>query len=160
MGLPWKAGHLSSQDFALQPDGTLRYPADQKLILHEHRREADGSLRIVYGASLRSCRPFPVREHCQWQGSATKKARRVSVLLHPLAVGLAPLLWHDWSRRRHRQACLHLLRSQRVDVQMKHSVSASPELAPVPLSRAQRARARLSWQARLLATDALQTQIR
>src|SRR5262249_57696689 len=62
VGLPWKAGRFSGQDFALQPDGTLRCPADQKLIPHEQRREADGSLRVVYGASIRSCRPCPLRQ--------------------------------------------------------------------------------------------------
>ncbi|HJT55369.1 MAG TPA: hypothetical protein VJ761_02650, partial [Ktedonobacteraceae bacterium] len=75
VGLPWKTGRFSGQDFTLQPDGTLRCPADQKLIPHEHRREADGSLRVVYGASLRSCRPCPLREQCQWNGSATAKPR-------------------------------------------------------------------------------------
>jgi hypothetical protein len=59
VSLPWKTGRFSGQDFALQPDGTLRCPADQKLIAHEQRREADGSLRVVYGASIRSCRPCP-----------------------------------------------------------------------------------------------------
>ena len=91
VGLPWKAGRFSSQDFTLQPDGTLRCPANQKLIPHEQRRENDGSLRVVYGASIRSCRPCPLREQCQWQGCATKKPRQVSVLLHPLQVGSAPL---------------------------------------------------------------------
>ena len=67
---------------ARQLDGTLRCPAGQKLIPHEHRRETDGSLRVVYAASIRSCRPCPLREQCQWQGS---------VLLHPLVVGDAPL---------------------------------------------------------------------
>ncbi|OLB63494.1 MAG: hypothetical protein AUH94_03475 [Ktedonobacter sp. 13_2_20CM_2_54_8] len=88
---PWKAGRFSGQDFALQPDGTLRCPAHQALVAHEQRREADGSLRVVYAASIRSCRPCPLRHHCQWEGSATKKPRQVSVLLHPLPVGPAPL---------------------------------------------------------------------
>jgi hypothetical protein len=91
VGLSWKAGRFSGQDFALQPDGTLRCPADQKLLAHEQRREADGSLRVVYGASIRSCRPCPLRQQCQWNGSATVKPRQVSVLLHPLRVGSAPL---------------------------------------------------------------------
>ena len=112
VGLPWKAGRFSGQDFALQPDGTLRCPADQKLVAHEQRREADGSLRVVYGASIRRCRPCPLRERCQWQGKTTKKPRQVSVLLHPLAVGNAPLLWCDWSRRVHRHACIQFLREK------------------------------------------------
>jgi hypothetical protein len=60
-----RAGRFSGQDFALQADGTLRCQASQKLIPHEQRREADGSLRIVYGGSHRSCRPCPLRE--QWR---------------------------------------------------------------------------------------------
>ncbi len=144
VGLPWKAGRFSGQDFALQPDGTLRCPADQKLIPHEQRREVDGSLRVVYGASIRSCRPCPLREQCQWQGHATAKPRQVSVLLHPLAVGSAPLLWRDWSRRLHRRACLHL-HSQRLEVQIEPTLPTARAVTPVPLSRAQRAHSRLSW---------------
>src|SRR6266581_5145090 len=87
VALPWKAGRFSGQDFALQPDGTLRCPAGQSLAANERRREADGSLRVVYAASIRSCRPCPLREQCQWNGSATAKPRQVSVLLHPLVVG-------------------------------------------------------------------------
>src|SRR5260221_3185448 len=91
VGLSWKADRISGQDFVLQPDGTLRCQASQKLIPHEQRREADGSLRVVYGASIRSCRPCPRRVPRQWQGSATQKPRQVSVLLHPLPARSAPL---------------------------------------------------------------------
>lgn len=35
VGLPWKAGRFSGQDFVLQTDGTLRCPANQKLTPHE-----------------------------------------------------------------------------------------------------------------------------
>jgi hypothetical protein len=146
--LPWKAGRFSGRDFVPQPDGTLRCPAGQSLRVHERRREADGSLRVVYAASIRSCRPCPLREQCQWQGSATRKPRQVSMLLHPLAVGSAPLLWRDWSRREGRRACLHL-HSQRLEVQMEPALPATPVVAPLPLSRAQRAHYRLCWQERL-----------
>jgi hypothetical protein len=147
VGLPWKAGRFSGQAFALQPDGTLRCPADQKLIPHEQRREANGGLRVVYGASIGSCRPCPLREQCQWQGSATKKPRQVSVLLHPLVVGEAPLLWYDWSRRYHRRACMHLVRHQRVEVQLEPP--GKPPLASSPmLSRPKRAHYRLDWHER------------
>ena len=74
-----RAGRFSGRDFALQPDGTLRCPAKQSLVVHERRREADGSLRVVYAASIRSCRPCPLRQQCQWNGSATTKPRQVSV---------------------------------------------------------------------------------
>jgi len=147
----WKAGRFSGSDFPLQPDGTLRCPAGQPLHPHEQRREADGSLRVVYAASIRSCRPCPLREQCQWNGPATKKPRQVSVLLHPVAIGSAPLQWHDWSRRIHRRACIQLLRHQCVEVPMESggSASATPVVSPSPLSRAERAHTRLSWQERL-----------
>jgi hypothetical protein len=147
--LSWKAGRFSGRDFAPQPDGTLRCPAGQSLRVHERRREADGSLRVVYAASIRSCRPCPLREQCQWQGSATKKPRQVSLLLHPLAVGSAPLRWCDWNRRFHRRACMQLLRGQRLEVQMEPPLPANPDVSPSPLSRAQRAHYRLSWHERL-----------
>jgi len=149
VGLPWKAGRFSGQDFALQPDGTLRCPAHQSLVANERRREADGSLRVVYAASIRSCRPCPLREQCQWQGSATAKPRQVSVLLHPLIGGSEPILWRDWSRRTHRRACMQLLRHQRVEVQVEPGITATPEVLPLPLSRASRAHYRLSWAERL-----------
>jgi hypothetical protein len=149
VGLPWKAGRFSRQDFALQPDGTLRCPASQKLLPHEQRREADGSLRVVYGASIRSCRPCPLREQCQWNGKATAKPRQVSVLLHPLQVGSTPLLWRDWSRREHRRACIQLVRHQRMEVSLSPPALASPPSGEVILSRAQRAHSRLCWQERL-----------
>ncbi len=149
VGLSWKAGRFSGQDFALQPDGTLRCPANQSLVAHERRREADGSLRVVYAASIRSCRPCPLREQCQWNGSATAKPRQVSVLLHPLVVGSEPVLWKDWSRRQHRRVCMQLLRHQRVEVRVEEGLSAAPTLPPAPLSRAQRAHYRLTFQERL-----------
>jgi hypothetical protein len=144
VGLSWKAGRFSGQDFALQPDGTLRCQASQKLVAHEQRREADGSLRVVYGASIRSCRPCSLREQCQWNGNATAKPRQVSMLLHPLVVGSAPLLWRDWNRRLHRRACLHL-HSQRLEIQIEPTPPATLAATSVPLTRSQRAHYRLSW---------------
>jgi hypothetical protein len=149
VALSWKAGRFSGQDFPLQPDGTLRCPAGQALVANERRREADGSLRIVYAASIRSCRPCPLREQCQWNGNATAKPRQVSVLLHPLGVGSAPLLWRDWNRRHHRQACMQLLRQQHIEVQVEQGLPLIPTLSPAPLSRAQRAHYRLTFQERL-----------
>jgi hypothetical protein len=145
----FKAGRFSGQDFPLQPDGTLRCPAQQSLVVHERRKEADGSLRVVYAASLRSGRPCPLREQCQWQGSATAKPRQVSVLLHPVVVGSEPILWRDWSRRFHRRVCIQLVRHQYLKGEVEPPTSASLAVKPVPLSRAQRAHYRLSWAERL-----------
>lgn len=144
----WKTGHFTRADFPLQPDGTLRCPAGQSLHAHERRREADGSLRVVYAASIRSCRPCLLREQCQWQGSATAKPRQVSVLLHTLVVGNGPLFWQDWSRRQHRRACIQFLRHQHIEVTFPPA-AADPLPADVILSRAQRAHSRLSWETRL-----------
>jgi hypothetical protein len=144
----WKAGRFTGAGFPLQPDGTLRCPAGQSLRAQEHRREGDGSLRVVYAASIRSCRSCPLREQCQWNGSATQKPRHVSMLLHPLAVGSAPLLWHDWSRREHRRACMQFVRHQRTEVSLPPPAAVSPGTANVILSRAQRAHSRLSWHER------------
>ena len=152
VGSAWKAGCFSGGDFTIQVDGTLHCPADQELHVQEKRRETDGSLRVVYAASIRSCRPCPLREQCQWNGHATAKPRQVSVLMHPLVVGPAPLLWQDWSGREHRRACLQLVRHQRVDVSMPPlplSSAAAAPTAEVTLSRAQRAHIPLSWDVRL-----------
>ena len=148
---PRKTGRFTGTDFPLQPDGTLRCPPGNVLVPHERRRERDGSLRVVYSASIRDCRPCPLRGQCQWQGSATKKPRQVGVLLHPVAIASAPLYWRDWSRRGHRRACIHLLLHQRVEVQTEPggSASATPVVLHAPLSRPQRAHTRLSWQERL-----------
>ncbi len=145
---PWKVGRFSGQDFVFQPDGTLRCPAHQSLAAHERRKEADGSLRVVYAASIRSCRPCPLRDQCQWNGGATAKPRQVSVLLHPAVVGSAPVLWRDWSRRVHRYACIQLLRHQRVEVEVE-SGDATLAVTPAPLSRAERAHYRFTWAERL-----------
>jgi hypothetical protein len=148
-GQPWKHGRFAGRDFALQSNGTLRCPAGQTLSPTEQRREADGTLRVLYAAKIRDCRPCRLRHQCQWQGTATKKSRRVSVLLHPLAVASAPLLWRDWSRRTQRHACLDLVRGQRVEIQVAPDRSASQDGSPVFLSREQRAHWHLSWAERL-----------
>ncbi|WP_201381206.1 hypothetical protein [Ktedonobacter sp. SOSP1-52] len=72
---------------------------------------------MVYGASIHDCRPCSLREQCQCNGSTTTKPRQMSLLLHPLPVGSAPLLWRDWSRRNLRRTCLRLHR-QHLDIQM------------------------------------------
>jgi len=144
----WKAGRFTGADFPLQPDGTLRCPASNVLVARERRRESDGSLRVVYSASIRDCRPCPLREQCQWNGSTTAKPRQVSILLHPLSVGSAALLWRDWHRRHQRHACLRLHR-QHLEVQMEPTLKRTSASSAPTISRAQRAHSRLSWAERL-----------
>lgn len=81
--------------------------------------------------------------------SATAKPRQVSVLLHPLVVGPAPLLWRDWSRREHRRACMQLVRDQQIEVRQAQSPPSQSSPGPPILSRAQRAHVRLSWTERV-----------
>ncbi len=146
---PRKAGRFSGKDFAFQPDGTLKCPAGKILHPTEQRTEHDGSLRLLYAARIGDCRACPLREQCQWHGRETTKPRRVSLLLHPLPLDSAPLLWQDWSRRAHRRACMHLLRRQRVDVTLEPALPSHPKASPPILSRAQRAHYRLSFAERL-----------
>ncbi len=157
VALSFKQGRFSGRDFALQSDGTLRCPDGQALRATEERREADGSLRLVYAARLSHCRGCLLREQCQWHGGNTQKPRRVSVLLHPLQIGSAPLLWKDWSRRQHRRACMQLLRHQRVDVQLGPPAQSDPATSASLLSRAQRAHYRLSWEERLACNASVST---
>ncbi len=149
VALPWKRGRFSGEDFAREPDGTLRCPAGASLFVQERRRERAGILRLVYAARIGQCRPCPLREQCQWHDSATTKPRRVSVLLHPTSVGAAPLLWRDWSRRQHRRAAMQLVRRQRVDVQLEPAGQTLRVVSPPIFSRAQRAHYRLSHAERL-----------
>jgi hypothetical protein len=144
----WKAGRFTGADFLLQTDGTLRCPAGKVLVPHERRREHDGSLRVVYSASIRDCRPCPLRERCQWNGGATTKPRQVSVLLHPLVVGSAPLLWRDWNRRHQRLACIRLHR-QYLEILREPILPRTGVASPPTISRAKRAHYRLSWDERL-----------
>ena len=68
--------------FTPHPDGTLRCPASHPLFVQEHRREQNGSLRVLYAARIGHCRPCLLRERCQEAGS-TKKPRRVSAVFWP-----------------------------------------------------------------------------
>ena len=73
----------------------------------------------------------------------------MSLLLHPLGIGEAPVLWKDWSRRQYRRAAMQLSRSQRAEVQVEQVSQADPAASPSILSREQRAHYRLSWEERL-----------
>ncbi len=102
-----------------------------------------------------------MRTQCQGHGTSTKKPRRVSAVLHPLAKRAPeepppsclsapaphPILWGDWSRCQPRRAWICWQRSHLVTVQVP---PISPPLStPSLLSRAQRAHWRLGWLQRL-----------
>jgi hypothetical protein len=153
---------LGGQDFLPQADGTLRCQQGAPLYPQERRPEHDGTVRVLYAARIADCRCCPLRMHCQGHGTSTKKPRRVSAVLHPLpkmtpeepplsclpVTASHPILWGDWSRCQPRRAWIGWQRSHLVTVQ-------APPISPPlftpssPLSRAQRAHWRLTWQQRL-----------
>lgn len=155
---------FSGSDFALQPDGTLRCPADHPLYPQERRPERDGSLRILYAARIGHCRSCPVRAQCQ-ENSTTIKPRRVSAVFWPQASTASPpdeplsdeptpsrlVLWGDWQRSQGRRRWFHLLRAQTVLLAFgppRHALAEEPQ-SPDVQTRAHRAHWRLSWPQRL-----------
>jgi hypothetical protein len=156
-------GGFPGSAFIPQADGTLRCPAGAPLYATERRPERDGSIRVLYSARIGACRVCALRETCQGYGADTKKPRRVSAVLWPLAEppsegplispsppsATYPLLWGDWSRTQHRRAWLDLLRSQTVRVTLLPKLSSLEQPPSLPLTRRQRAHWRLSWSQRL-----------
>ncbi len=164
-------GGFAGSAFAVQPDGTLRCPADRPLYPQERRPERDGSLRILYAARIGHCRPCPLRALCQENGTATKKPRRVSAVIFPVSSSPAvsveppstpteplaspppcPVLWGDWERSQIRRRWLHVLRTQSVVLPpgaLQHQKQEDVKKQEL-LTRAQRAHWRLSWDERLV----------
>jgi hypothetical protein len=156
---PARVGSLGGKDFLPQPDGTLRCRNGATLYPQERRPEHDGTLRVLYAAHIADCRSCPLRSRCQAHGTATHKPRRVSAVLYPLLqpapeepppscrAAPHPILWGDWSRAQPRRAWIRWLRSHLVTVEALPV--SPPDATPAPLSRAQRAHWRLTWQQRL-----------
>jgi hypothetical protein len=159
-----RAGKFAGADFQLQPDGTLRCPANHPLYAEARRPEHDGTVRVLYAARLPDCRGCLRRVQCLLHGKENKGPRRVSAVIRP-TVGpppcpsppeeprppaTHPILWGDWSRRRSRQAFIRLLRTQTVTVTVRPNTHAPFDPPPpVPLTRAQRAHWRMSWAQRI-----------
>jgi hypothetical protein len=161
-------GGFPGSAFPLQPDGSLRCPADRPLYAQERRPEHDGSLRVLYAGRIGFCRACLLREQCQ-EHPSTQKPRRVSAVFWPLPPDPlsapvtptlpppltlspdAPLLWRDWPRRSLRRHWLQLLR--RETATFSWEPARLPELLPQDgealLTREQRAHYRLSWSQRL-----------
>jgi hypothetical protein len=156
-----RRGSLGGHDFLPQADGTLRCRQGATLYPQERRPEHDGTMRVLYAARIADCRSCPLRIRCQGHGTSTKKPRRVSAVLHPLlkmapeelspsclsVLAPHPILWGDWSRTQPRRAWIHWLRSHLVTLQVP-PISPPLSMPSAPLSRAQRAHWRLTWQQR------------
>lgn len=155
-------GGFPGSAFTLQPDGTLRCPADHPRYAQERRPEHDGSLRVLYAGRIGFCRGCPLREQCQYHPSPNKP-RRVSAVFWPLAPDalsvaalpslppVSPLLWRNWPRRSLRRHWLALLWRETVTVSWEPSPQPAPPLeqSATLLTRQQRAHYRLSWSQRL-----------
>ncbi len=169
---------FAGSDFVLQPDGTLRCPADHPLTLQERRPERNGSVRMVYGARACHCRPCSLRDQCQ-EATTTKKPASGSVPLFgpphpphllrprlhrqqaplmlreplpsPAESAPFPVLWGDWPRCPIRRRWFQLLRSQTVILPSEriHPEKKQDSIVPERQTRAQRAHWRLSWDERL-----------
>ena len=159
---PAHMGGFSGDRFIPQSDGTLRCPAGQPLYAQERRPERNGSVRVLYAARVGHCRVCQLRQECQGYGTETKKPRRVSTVLWPIAEpspesavpsalppASRPILWGDWSRCQTRREWIDLLRTQTVTI-TPLSAAASAETGEANLlTRRQRAHWRLSWSERL-----------
>lgn len=161
---PSFTGGFPGSAFTLQPDGTLRCPADRPLYPQERRPERDGSIRLLYAARIGHCRSCPLRAQCQ-ERSSTVKPRRVSAVLWPLesvlsetsppledppeALPLAPVLWKDWPRCRIRRAWLKIIRRETVRLTRGATPAPVATETSAVFTRAQRAHWRLSWEQRV-----------
>jgi hypothetical protein len=165
---PSFTGGFPGSAFTLQPDGTLRCPANRPLYAQERRPERDGSLRVLYAGRIGHCRTCPLREQCQ-ESPSTKKPRRVSAVFWPIEpdpcsalsppslppppvlLPHAPLLWRDWPRCHLRRRWLQLIRRETVTLSWKSASERvpPPENGEALLTREQRAHYRLSWSQRL-----------
>jgi len=159
-----RAGKFAGADFQLQPDGTLRCPANHLLYAEARRPEHDGTVRVLYAARLPDCRGCLLAEHCLLHGKDNTGPRRVSAVIRPTgeppplpsssweppAPATLPILWGDCRGHQSRQALIRLLHTQTVTVTVTPNapVPFDPP-PPVPLMRAQRAHWRLSWAQRL-----------
>ncbi len=126
---PSFTGGFPGSAFTLQPDGTLRCPADHPLYPQERRPERNGSLRVLYAARIGHCRDCPLRSQCQESGSSVKP-RRVSAVFWPLSSPhsasplplenapelppFAPVIWKDWPRCHIRREWLKVIRRETV----------------------------------------------
>jgi hypothetical protein len=157
VALPWKEGRFSGQDFALRPDGILRCPADKMLRSTEHRREADGSLRVLYSARIRDCAPAQSVRSVSGMGKPpqSRAGEVASCILFGLGSRLCGYAGLEPERT---PMCLYATGATPTDRgKFSAPATASPFKAEVILSRSQRAHSHLSWEERFVRNARLPT---
>jgi hypothetical protein len=165
------SGRFTGEAFTVLEDGTLRCPAEKILRPQERRKEADGTLRIVYRARKEDCRGCALARDCLGRQTSGEHPRRVSAvrqrvvqagggktaLIHEevLKVGktseTSEVVWCDLPGYRLRHAYVARLRRQRVTIvklRPEQPEGVQPEAGQM-WTRAERAHRRLSWAARL-----------
>lgn len=166
-------GRFSGKDFVLLDEATLRCPAGNILRSRSRIPLRNGNLRICFSAKIGDCRGCPLADHCIGVGAYGDKPRQVSGIrtrLEPTRrpkvtpwqeLGELPegpprqapcdLLWCDTGGRALRRTWFTGLRRQRVNIEELQAMPMAPlpSTAPLVLTRAQRAHARLSWHERL-----------
>jgi hypothetical protein len=158
-----RVGIFAGADFASQPDGTLRCPANHPLYPQERRAEHDGTVRVVYAARIGDCRACPLREQCLEHGKENRHPRRVSAVLRPIEgpspppelapsplPATQPILWGDWSRCQTRRRLMSLLRTQTVTITLPPEAAPTLDIAHAgPFTQEQRKHYRMTWEQRL-----------
>jgi hypothetical protein len=165
------SGRLTGQAFEVLENGTLRCPAGKLLRPQERRKQADGTLRIVYRAKQEDCGSCRLARDCLGRQTSGEHPRRVSAvrkriaqpggiqaaLVHAEATTLDPpceehdVVWRDLAGYRIRHEYVTRLQRQRVTlVELRADDRAVVQpAAPRLWTRAERAHRRLSWAARL-----------
>ncbi len=167
------SGRLAGHAFEMVDNGTLRCPAGKILRPQERRKEADGSLRVVYRARTEDCRTCPLVRDCLGPHASGDQPRRVSTVRRRVvqtasgrggparmhestpadgSPGEHAVVWCDLPAARIRRTYSAPLRQQQVMIVVLPGVrGARRDVAAPPLwTRAERAHRRLSWAARLL----------
>jgi hypothetical protein len=165
------SGRLTGQAFEVLSNGTLRCPADKVLRPQERRKQADGTLRIVYRAKQEDCGSCKLARDCLGRQMSGEHPRRVSAvrkriaqpggiqaaLVHAEATTLDPpcqehdVVWCDLPGYRIRHDYVTRLQRQRVRLVVLRAddCAVAQPAAPRLWTRAERAHRRLSWAARL-----------
>lgn len=164
----------AAANFQVGEEDTLLCPEGKVLRVEERRVQANGELRVLYGAKVGDCRSCGVVEACLGESGVVKRGRRVSGVRQvvgshqpkatageqggrlegaaaPRGEGARKLQWADIGGRRVRRELVKTLRRQQVSLTSQERQTAGAEAKPggCAKSRAERAHRRRSWASRL-----------
>jgi hypothetical protein len=164
----------AAPSFRVGENDSLICPEGKVLRVEERRVEANGELRVLYGAKVVECRRCAVAEACLGEKGEVKRGRRVSGVRQvvgkhqPKAVAREQagseegaalageqghrLHWADIGGRRVRRELVKTLRRQQVSLTRagRQGVDEVAKPGERAQSRAERAHRRLSWASRLV----------